>query len=152
MVLMDLFGGRNEDIDIENRLVNPVGEGLSGMNWESSRSVIAINIYIYIYIYIHMYIYIHIYPLSWTSLPLHPHSTPLGHHRAPDWALYVIQQLSTIYFTHDSVYLSMPIYAHCLWISHLWIHLLAKMYWSSQPRDQTTIFWGSCIAGGFFTN
>ena len=32
MVLMDLSGGRNEGIDIENRLVNPVGEGVGGMN------------------------------------------------------------------------------------------------------------------------
>ena len=32
MVLMDLFGGKNEDIDIENTLVNPVGKGVGGMN------------------------------------------------------------------------------------------------------------------------
>ena len=33
MVLMDLFGGRNEDIHVQNTLVNPVGEGVGGMNW-----------------------------------------------------------------------------------------------------------------------
>ena len=38
----------------------------------------------------------HISPLSWTSLPpTHCHLTPLGHHRAPGWAPYAIQQLPT---------------------------------------------------------
>ena len=40
----------------------------------------------------HKYTYI---PPSWTSLPSIPHPTPLGHHRAPGWAPYGIQQLLT---------------------------------------------------------
>ena len=41
MILMNLFAGRNGDMDIENRPVDTVGEGESGTKGESS-------IYIYI--------------------------------------------------------------------------------------------------------
>ena len=34
-----------------------------------------------------------------------PHPAPLGHHRALGWASCVIQQLPTIYFIYDSVYI-----------------------------------------------
>ena len=44
---------------------------------------------------------------SFLSLPPYPCS-PLGHHRAPDWAPNVLQQLLTsYYFTHDAVRISM---------------------------------------------
>ena len=36
MVLMSQFAGHNGDADIENRLLDTVGEGDSGTNWESS--------------------------------------------------------------------------------------------------------------------
>ena len=41
MILMNLFAGRNGDMDIENRPVDTGGEGESGTKGESS-----INIYI----------------------------------------------------------------------------------------------------------
>ena len=36
MVLINLFQGSNADTDIENRLVDTVGEGEGGTNWESN--------------------------------------------------------------------------------------------------------------------
>ena len=36
MVLMSQFSGHNGDANIENRLLDTVGEGDSGTNWESS--------------------------------------------------------------------------------------------------------------------
>ena len=42
---------------------------------------------------------------SWVY-PL-PHPTPLGHHRAPGWAPCDMQLTPVIYFTHDSVCMSM---------------------------------------------
>ena len=36
MVLMNLFAGRNRDLDTENRLIDTVGAGEGGTNWESS--------------------------------------------------------------------------------------------------------------------
>ena len=54
------------------------------------------------YIYIKSYTY---------PLPLKPpslyHSTPVGHHRAPDWAPYVIEQLPAIDFIRGSICTSM---------------------------------------------
>ena len=38
---------------------------------------------------------IHIYPLTLEPPSSPPHPVPLGHHRAPGWALCVIQQLPT---------------------------------------------------------
>ena len=53
-----------------------------------------------------MYVCVCVYIPSILRLPLLPHLTPLGHHRTPGWAPCVIQQLPTIYFTRDSVYMS----------------------------------------------
>ena len=36
IVPMSLFAGNDGDIDVENRLVDTVGEGKGGMNWDSS--------------------------------------------------------------------------------------------------------------------
>ena len=36
-----------------------------------------------------------------------PHLTPLGCHRAPCWAPCITEQISTCYFTHSNVYVSM---------------------------------------------
>ena len=35
MVLMNVFAGRNRDLQAENGCVNTVGEEEGGMNWES---------------------------------------------------------------------------------------------------------------------
>ena len=40
--------------------------------------------------------------LALESLPLPPHPTPLGHHRAQNLAPCVIQQISPSYFRHGS--------------------------------------------------
>ena len=42
--------------------------------------------------------FIYIYPLPLYPPPLH--STPLGHHRAPGWAPYIIQQLPSSILFH----------------------------------------------------
>ena len=39
--------------------------------------------------------------------PAHPHPTPLGHHRAPNWVPCIMEQLPSRYFTHGSEYMSM---------------------------------------------
>ena len=47
---------------------------------------------------------------SLLDLPLTPPpSTPVGHHRAPSWAPWDIQELPTSWFTHGRVYTSIPI-------------------------------------------
>ena len=51
--------------------------------------------------------FMYTYIPSFLSLPPTPHPTPLGHHRAPSWDPCAIQQLTTICFTHGSVYMSM---------------------------------------------
>ena len=58
---------------------------------QQHESVILIYIYVSLYIYIYMSTYVYIS----TSLPSlsslsSPHLTPLGHHRAPGWAPFVI--------------------------------------------------------------
>ena len=52
----------------------------------------------------------HISPPSWAFLPpLHP--TPLGHHRAPSWAPYAVEQLPTSYlfYTWYCTYVNAPL-------------------------------------------
>ena len=51
-----------------------------------------------------MCLYIYIFPLSWASLPPHPQSSHLGHHRAPSWAPCATYTsfLLAIYFTYYS--------------------------------------------------
>ena len=51
------------------------------------------------------YLYIYI-PSFWSLLPLPPHPNPLCHHGEPGWDPCVTQKLPTIYFTRDSVYMS----------------------------------------------
>ena len=48
-------------------------------------------------------VYIYIYTPSLLNLLPSPHSTPLHHHRAPDWAPCVIQQLPASYLFYALV-------------------------------------------------
>ena len=48
------------------------------------------------------FFFVYIYSLSFDFTPTH-HPTPLGHHRALNWAPCAIQQLPTSYFTHGKV-------------------------------------------------
>ena len=52
-----------------------------------------------------LYVYIDCLP---PEPPSHPHPTPLGHYRAPNWAPCAIGQFPTSYlFAHGSVYMSL---------------------------------------------
>ena len=52
---------------------------------------------------------VHIYP-PWTSLTPSPHSTPLGHHRAPSRAPCAMQQLPTVCSVHGRVCMSLLLF------------------------------------------
>ena len=70
-------------------------------NWR----MIALQYYIG---FCHMSIWItHRYTYAPSLFYLPPHPTPLGCYRAWVWVSWVTQQISTGYFTHDSVYVSM---------------------------------------------
>ena len=45
MVLMNIFAGQPGDADIENTLVDPVGEGEGGADWESNTENVHIIIW-----------------------------------------------------------------------------------------------------------
>ena len=51
-------------------------------------------------------------PPSWASLPLHPHSTALGHHRAPGCIPWAMQPLPTHCFTHGSTNVNATLSVH----------------------------------------
>ena len=68
-------------------------------------------------------------PSSWTSLPPPPHPTPLGCHRAPDWAVCAIKQFPTNYFTYGMFHCYFLTLSHpllpplCSQICSLCLHL-----------------------------
>ena len=88
---------------------------------------------------------IHISPPSWASIPPAPHTTPLGHHRAPSWAPCIIQQVPTSYLFHTCrwtnasfLILPTPPFPHCVHMSilYIWVSIPTLKIVTSAPSFQ----------------
>ena len=99
----------------------------------------------------------HISPPSWTSVPLDPYPTPLGHHRAPSWPSSAIQQAPTkLSIAHMVVYISeetmAPHSSTLAWKTHGRRSLVGCSPWGRWGSDATEWlhfhFSLSCIGEG----
>ena len=91
-------------------------------------------------------IYIYPLPLEPPSPPSHP--IPLGHHRAPSWAPYTIEQLPTsyLYYIWQCIYVSATLsilptlsLPHCVHTSVLHSFAVNKLGWTMFNSDHTCL-------------